>query len=148
MLGESLDRLTELATALFDIDAAAVGLIHEHSERFLSCSGISLDPMDREDTVCTYAILDDEVTVIEDLQDDPRFSDNEGLETAGVRFYASAPIGTPDGQAIGTFCVYQDEPRTFSESDREQLSLLADEAMEQLVLRRRLREASEGEADE
>ncbi|MCD2200785.1 response regulator [Halobacterium sp. KA-4] len=126
-LGASLDRLTELATALFGVNAAAIGIIDAHTEEFLSCHGVSFDPMDREDTVCTYAILDDRVTVVEDVADDPRFADNEGLAAANIRFYASAPLITPDGEAIGTFCIYNDEPRTFASRDRELLSLLGDE---------------------
>ncbi|WP_049979907.1 GAF domain-containing protein [Halolamina rubra] len=142
-LGESFDRLTELAAELFGVDAAAIGLIDTHEQRFLACHGVSLGPMDREDTICTYAILDDGVTVIEDTEEDPRFAENEGLEAANIRFYASAPIETGSGEAIGTFCVYDDEPRGFSARDRELLSLLGDEAMEQLTLRRRLREVDD-----
>ncbi|SDZ94490.1 GAF domain-containing protein [Haloplanus vescus] len=138
-LGDSIDRLAELATALFDVDSSAIGLIDAHEQRFLACHGISFDPVDREDTVCTYAILDDDVTVFEDTQDDPRFSGNEGLAAANIRFYASASLTTPDGHHIGTFCVYDDTPRTFSERDRHHLQLLADEAMEQLELRRQLK---------
>lgn len=145
-LGTSLDRLTELATALFDLDAAAVGLMDAHEQRFLSCFGVSFETVEREETVCTYALLDEGVTVIEDAREDPRFEDNEGLRTADIRFYASAPVTTPEGHAIGTFCVYDDEPRSFADRDRELLSLLADEVMEQLVLRRRLSETG-GEHD-
>ncbi|NIB98937.1 GAF domain-containing protein [Halobacterium sp. R2-5] len=147
-LGGSLDRLTELATELFGADAAAVGLIDAHTEEFLACHGITFDAMDREDTVCTYAILDDSVTVIEDVAEDPRFEDNEGLAAANIRFYASAPLVTPDGQAIGTFCVYDDEPRAFDERDRELLSMLGGEAMDQLTLRRRIRDAQRGGRDD
>lgn len=144
-LGESFDRLSEIASELFEVDAAAVGLIDAHEQRFLACHGISLEPMAREDTVCTYAILDSGVTVIEDVRDDPRFADNEGLMAAGIRFYASAPIETHEGEAIGTFCVYDDARRSFSEDERELLTMLADEAMDQLTLRRRLHE---GETDD
>jgi GAF domain-containing protein len=143
-LGESLDRLTAFATELLGVDAAAVGLIDSHHEEFLACHGITLDTMDREDTICTYALLDDGVTLVEDVQADPRFEDDESLAAAGIRFYASATIRTPEGLAIGTFCVYDDEPRTLSDRDRELLEMLADEAMEQLTLRRRLREAGGG----
>ena len=142
-VGGSVDRLTEVATELFDLNAAAVGIVDEREQRFLGCHGITLEPMDREDTICTYAILDADVTVIEDTREDPRFADNRGLEAAKIRFYASAPVRTPDGQAIGTFCVYDSEPRSFDDRDRELLHLLADEVMDQLVLRRRLRTESE-----
>ena len=145
-LGESFDRLTELATELFDVNAAAVGLIDAHEQRFLACHGVSFDPIDREETVCTHAILDEDVTVIEDVEQDPRFAENEGLRAANIRFYASSPIVTPDGEAIGTFCVYDDGPRPFSQRDRELLSMLGEEAMDQLTLRRRLRDG--GGADD
>jgi len=143
-LDDSLDRLTELATALFDVDAAAVGLVDAHEERFLSCVGVAFGSVDREDTVCTYAILDEQVTVVEDTLEDPRFEDNERLRAAGLRFYASAPLRTPEGRAIGTFCVFDSQPGGFDARQRELLELLADEAMEQLELRRRLR-AAEGD---
>lgn len=139
-LGGSLDRLSELATAMFDVNAAAIGLVDKHEQRFLSCHGVALDSMEREETVCTYAILEDDVTVIEDVGDDPRFAENEGLAAADIRFYASASLVSPEGQPIGTFCVYDDEARTITERDRELLELFADEAMEQLVLRRQRRD--------
>lgn len=145
-LGDSVDRLTELATELFDVNAATVGVVDEHEQRFLSCHGIALDPIDREETVCTYAILDADVTVVEDTSEDPRFEQNAELRAAGIRFYASAPVHSPEGHPIGTFCVYDDEPRSFTARERELLGLLADEVADQLVLRRELREAG-GEAD-
>lgn len=145
-LGESFDRLTEIATELFDVNAAAVGLIDAHEQRFLACHGLSFDPIDREETVCTHTILDQDVTVIEDVEQDPRFAENEALRAANIRFYASSPIVTPDGEAIGTFCIYDDSPRPFSERDRELLSMLGEEAMDQLTLRQRLREG--GVADD
>ena len=147
-LDESLDRFTELATALFDVNASAIGLVDTHHQEFLSCHGVAFDPIDREETVCTYALLDDDVTVIEDVADDPRFEDNEGLAAANIRFYASAQLVTPDNQAIGTFCIYDDEPRGFADRDRDLLEMLADQAMEQLVLRRRLSDATGGGSDE
>lgn len=147
-LSDALDRLTDIATALFDIDSAAVGLIDAHSEEFISCAGASYGRMEREETICTYAILDDRVTVIEDVAADPRFETNEGLAAAGIRFYAGAPIVTPDGHAIGVFCVHDAEPRTFSERDRTLLVSLAAQAMDQMELRRQLQDAEVTDDDE
>lgn len=142
-LSASLDRLTELAVAQFDVESAAVGLIDSHEERFLSCFGASFEPLDREETICTYAILEEDVTVVEDASADPRFSDNETLAGANIRFYAGAPLRAPTGQAIGTFCLQDDEPGTFSDRDRELLTLFAEETMDQLELRRQLREGED-----
>jgi CheY-like chemotaxis protein len=141
-LETSLDRLTELAVALFDVDSAAVGLIDAHHERFLSCHGASFGDVDREQTVCTHAILDDGLTVIENLDDDPRF---DGPATEGLGFYAGAPLVTPDEQAIGTFCVHDAEPRAFGERERDLLRTLADETMATLETHRRLTDRDGGD---
>jgi len=146
-LKASLDRLTELAAALFDLNTATVGLVHAHEEEFIACHGADLDPLDREKTICTYTILEEEVTVIPDVRDDPRFNTDGRLEAADILFYAGAPVVTPDGQAIGVFCLYDDEPRSFSPRERELLKLFAEETMEQLELRRQLRETTQGDAD-
>jgi CheY-like chemotaxis protein len=137
---DSVDRLLEIARELFDLEAAAVGLVDAHEERFVACLGRSFGRIDREATICTYALLDDDVTVIEDVPSDPRFEDNEGLLAEDIGFYASAPLVTSDGYAIGTFCLYDAEPRSFSARNRELLSILAEEAVTSMERQRRLLE--------
>lgn len=137
-LSDSLDRLTRIAAATFEVDSAVVGFVDAHHEQFASCFGKEMEELDRENTICTHAILDDEVTVVEDVHEDPRFEANEVLRAAGVRFYAGAPILTDEGHAIGTFCLHDDRPGTLSEDERELLELFAAEVMERLELDRRL----------
>lgn len=147
-LRTAFDRLTEVAAELFDVEYATVGLVDTHHEYFFSCHGSLVDRLDREDTVCTYTILDDGVMVVEDVAEDPRFENNDRLADLGIRFYAGIPLVTPEGHSIGSFCLLDDDPGTFSDRDRELLSMLADEAMDQLELRRLLREAEGGESDD
>jgi CheY-like chemotaxis protein len=144
-LDDAFDRLTDIAAELFQVDTVTVGLVDDHQELFISCRGSSYDPMAREDTICTYAILDDEVFVVEDTQEDPRFSENDALVEANIRSYAGAPLVTPTGEAIGAFCLHHDEPRTFTGREEELLTALADEAMDQLELRHQLQAASGGD---
>ena len=139
-LDAAFARLTEIAAATFDVDAAAVGLVDAHHERFLGCYGIDIDRMDREDTVCTYAILEEGVTVVEDLHEDPRFADNETIDSVGIRFYAGVPVTAPDGSKVASFCLYDFAPRSLSAEDRALLKLFAAEAGDQLALRGRLQE--------
>ena len=139
-LDAAFARLTEIAAATFDVNAAVVGLVDAHHERFLGCYGIDIDRMDREDTVCTYAILEEGVTVVEDLHEDPRFADNETIEASGLRFYAGAPVVAPDGSKIGTFCLFDLAPRSLSTEEQAMLELFAAEAGDQLALRGRLQE--------
>ncbi|WP_247010042.1 GAF domain-containing protein [Halorientalis litorea] len=142
----ALDRLTELAARHFDVDRAFVGIVTEHEERFVSCHGGELEPLDREDTMCTHAILEDDLLVVPDVREDDRFEHNDALDRLNIRSYAGAPVRTPDGAALGSFCLTDGDARTYSADDRTYLRLLADEVEEQLDLRSRLREA--GRADE
>ncbi|WP_251330301.1 GAF domain-containing protein [Haloplanus pelagicus] len=147
-LDTSLDRLTTVAAALFDVDSATVGFLEAHEERFVACHGTDVDSLAREDTICTYTVLDDGVTVVPDTREDPRFETNDELVAADIRFYAGAPIRTDEGDAIGVFCLFDAEPRAFGDEDRTLLSTLADDVMDRLDLRRRLREATAGDRDE
>ncbi|WP_336002211.1 GAF domain-containing protein [Halorientalis halophila] len=143
---ETLDRLTDLARRHFEVYRAFVGVVDDHEERFLSCHGPDLDPLEREQTMCTHAILEPDVMVVEDTNEDPRFEHNDALDRLEIRAYAGAPLRSPSGAAIGSFCLTHDEPRPFSDDEIEYLRLLADEAAEQLNIRLRLRAATETES--
>lgn len=134
----SFDRLLTLARTHFDVDVALVGIMHDTKEELAACKGEQWSTLDREDTICTYAMLDSDVTVIEDVRADPRFEHNERLKELGIRSYAGANLTTPDGHVIGELWLTDDEARSYSPTEQEQLRLFATEVMEQLELRRRL----------
>lgn len=142
----ALDRLATMATAAFDVDRSGVGLIDERTQMFVACIGVDFTTLDREDTICTYAMLEEDVTIINDVAADPRFAEVETLAANRIRSYASANVTTPDGHVIGAFCLFGDEPGAFGDRVREYLPLFAEEAMEQLELRRRLTEAADDPA--
>jgi len=141
---EAFDRIAELARSHFAVNIAFVGLVDAHEERFIACRGADWETLDREDTICTHTILGDDVLVVEDVQADDRFRHNEILEELDIRSYAGAPLETPSGVTIGALCLIDDEQRTYDDAQRSDLRRFADEAMEQLELRRRLLEGDGG----
>lgn len=143
---ETFDRLTTLARAHFEVEVAFVGLVDAHEERFLACAGEDWETLDREDTMCTHTILKDDMMVVEDVNADPRFADNDRLAELDIAAYAGVPLRTPRGATIGAFCLTDSEPRSFTEAELTDLQLFADEAMEQFELRRRLGESGDGRA--
>ncbi|MFB6174305.1 MAG: GAF domain-containing protein [Halobacteriales archaeon] len=140
-LRTSLDRITDLATRHFDVHSASINIIAEHTQEFFACQGraVSWEPTSREDSICTFTILEDDgVMTVADVREDPRFETNDDLEEMGIRSYMGADLTTPSGLAIGTLCVYDDEPRAFTPSDREYLRRLADLAMDLIDVHHRL----------
>jgi CheY-like chemotaxis protein len=140
----AFDRIAELARSHFGVNVAFVGLVDAHEERFVACQGADWETLDREDTICTHTILGDDVLVVEDVQEDDRFRHNETLAELHIRSYAGAPLTTPSGVTIGAFCLIDDDPRSYDDGQRADLRRFADEAMEQLELRRRLLGGDDG----
>ncbi|WP_436929337.1 GAF domain-containing protein [Halosimplex halobium] len=140
---EAFRRLTALARSHFGVNVAFVGLVDAHQERFLACAGASWETLSREDSMCTHTILRDDLMVVEDTHADDRFADNDRLDELDIRAYAGVPLETPRGATIGAFCLTHDEPRSFSEDGLADLRRFADEAMDQLELRRQLNECED-----
>jgi len=137
---DSFDRISALIASHFDISVAFVGLVDEADEKFVACHGADWETLTRENSICTYAILDEDVTVVEDVQTDPRFQHNETLKQLDIHSYAGANLTVPDGTVIGELCLIDDEPHGYTDDELEDLQLFAEEVSEQLELRRRLRD--------
>ena len=129
----SFDRITEIGRRCFDADMCFVGLMEDRRELFLSCRGASVDELPREQSVCTYQIVDDGVTVVRDILDDPRFETRERLLELGMRFYAGAPVNV-GGVHVGSFCIMDSEPRDLDGGDRRILRKFGEEVAEKIRL--------------
>lgn len=138
--GPAFDRLVRLAQQYFEVDVALIGLMGDTEEEIIACRGDQWSMFDRGETVCAYAMLESDLTVIEDVMADPRFAGNDYLESLGVRSYAGVNLTTPGGHIIGELCLTHGEPRSYDETERDALELFAEEVMEQLELRRQLTE--------
>lgn len=130
----SFDRLTRIAAEVFDAKWCFLGIVTAESERFLSFHGSDTEELDRSCTICTFAINEDDVMVVEDRDKDPRFKYVDELDDLGIDWYAGAPVVTDEGYRIGAFCVADTEKREFSERERTLLRLFADEAMDKITL--------------
>ena len=133
---EALDRITRLATRLFDVPIAMVNVIDRDNQWCVSTAGLDLDRTSLEVSFCVHTIDQTGVLVVEDAREDERFADNPLVtEEPHVRFYAGAPLTAPTGYRLGSLCLLGDEPRAFSSEDRETLADLAGVVMDELTLR-------------
>lgn len=134
---EEFDRLTRWAVEHFGVPIALVLLIDADRQWFKSACNLGVPETPREMAFCNHTILSSRPTVVEDALSDPRFHGNALVEgDPGIRFYAGAPVITPDGYAVGTFCIIDRQPRTLSPTDRITLRQLAGLMLEELLLRK------------
>ncbi len=134
------DRLTSIARQSFGVEIALVSLVDRERQWFKSAQGVDVCETGRDISFCGHAILDQDVFVVENALQDPRFFDNPlVLQAPHIRFYAGAPLRTLDGYRIGTLCIIDSLPRTFGAKDAALLRELAD-CVEELVNHRQLAE--------
>src|SRR5436190_10742763 len=140
---EVFDDLTELAARICEAPIAMITLVDEKRQWFKSKVGVNINETSRDISFCGHAIEQSELFIVPDATLDSRFAENPLVTTdPKIRFYAGAPLVTPDGHALGTLCVIDKVPRELRLEQKQALRVLARHVMTQLELRRHAHELS------
>jgi len=133
-----LERLARLATTLCRAESATVNIIDDRYQHSVATVGMEVGRCDIEDSMCAIVLPEARHVAVRDASADPRFATNPFVtgELGQIRFYASSPLITPAGVAIGTLCVFADTAATISPEQSMALDLLAGQAVDVLELRR------------
>lgn len=135
---QDFDDLVAIAAAICDVPTALVSLIDADRQWFKARVGLDAQQTSRDVAFCAHAILDPKRTmVVPDARNDARFFDSPlVLDDPNIRFYAGAPLLTPGGEAIGTLCVIDTEPRELQTHQYTALEALSKQTSRLLELRR------------
>lgn len=140
---QAYDDIVKLLGELLGVSIAAINLIADGRQWFKSEIGLGTREMPLDDSICRFALLQDERMVVPDTLGDPRFRCNPLVTgTPGLRFYAGALLKTPEGIPLGTLCVLDLQPRPGGLDPRDCfiIDTLAQQVMAQMELRRAIRE--------
>ena len=123
----AFDRLTRLAARVGGVPIAAVALLDRDRNWFKSSIGVPVSEVPREQAFCAFTVAYGDTLIVPDVTADRRF---DGLRLAvcnrKVRFYAGAPVRSPDGACVGTLCLMDTVPRpAFDVDDRANLRDIA-----------------------
>ena len=129
--------LTQLSAFICGTPMALVSLIDEERQWFKAKVGLEATETPREHSFCQHAMRSTDVYEVPDASTDPRFEHNPMVTgSPNIRFYAGAPLLSPEGQPLGTLCTLDTVPRQLSTDQREALRMLARQVMAHLELRR------------
>lgn len=129
----SFDRITRMASQIFNLPISAVSLTDRDRQWFKSRVGVEHSSIPRDKAPCAQVAETNETLVIPDLLADDCYAESV-LAGTGVRFYAGVPLTTREGFGLGSLCVLGTEPRMVSELEMAGLSDLADMVMSQIEM--------------
>jgi PAS domain S-box-containing protein len=133
---KSFVGIAKLVAKIFNFSMAMISLVDSEEVYYASNVGLKDTVTPRGSSLCSLTVLTSEVNVIENTLLDPLVAESENVYGEfGLRFYAGAPLITPDGFRIGTVCIADTVPRQFSEHERAILKDMAGLVMEQIELR-------------
>lgn len=136
---EVFDNLAQLVANNFNVPIALISLVDADRVFFKGNVGMpGVNNISRGKSLCSLAILSSQPTIIEKPLEDPCLLSNPLVHGKfGLRFYAGAPITTPDGYNIGTVCIVDKKERIFTQQDQEQLVRFAKLVIHEIETRKR-----------
>ena len=133
----SYEEITTLAASLCQAPLAAISFVDRDRQWTKAGFGCELKARPRDESICNYVVTEKKFLLVENALKDERFMNNPFVTgKIGLRFYAGAPLMSPDGYVLGALCVLDVKPRTLTELQRKCLEVLSNQVVSQMELRK------------
>ena len=133
---ESHDEAVKLAAAVCATPAAMLSFTDHGRQRLTACFGLDALDCPRALFFCAQAIrAPDRMMIVPDVAEDPRFARKLAETGAGqLRFYAGAPLVSPQGAPFGMISVLDRTTRQLTDNQAAALGNIARQLVRQLTL--------------
>ncbi|MBO3741249.1 PAS domain-containing protein [Actinoplanes sp. NEAU-H7] len=120
-----LDAVVRVAAAVAGVHCASLNLFDDARQFQHTTVGFAGRDCAREDAMCAVRLDRGGFVHVPDAREEPDYRDNPWVtgKLGHIRFYASAPLISPDGYVMGTLCVFDGEPGRLGD---EQIGRLTD----------------------
>jgi GAF domain-containing protein len=141
---QAFDAIARAAAHVFGTPIALISLVDAQRQWFKAKVGLDLSETPRDMSFCAHTMQQTKPLIVEDASKDERFHDNALVTGApNIRFYAGAPLRTPQGLGLGSVCIIDRRPRQLDDGQKEVLQCFAAMVMTTLELRRISRQISD-----
>jgi diguanylate cyclase (GGDEF)-like protein len=133
-VGERFDRITRVAAKLLNAPVTAITLFHHEAEWFKSVHGWRITNLPFREGLGYLAAQANEPVIIHDTATDAR-TQGHPLIAGGpcYRFYAGVPLYEGLGSVVGTFSVFDTQPRAPEDVDRQSIFDLGGMAQSEIL---------------
>lgn len=134
------DEFVALAAQVFSLPISLIAVVEEEEVYYPANHGLpGHERQPRVETLCSTAIEKARAVVYHDLAIETSATlPTEAISAAQhneLRFYAGALLRLPDQRPLGTLCIIDRQPRTFSADEQEVLDCLAELVSQAIAVR-------------
>ena len=135
----SFDRLARLAAHVLHAPVALVSLVDRDRQFFKSCLGLPEPWASERESPLTHSFGQHVVAlraplIVTDARQHPVLRDNFAIRDMGVVAYAGIPLVDGGGNALGTLCVIDSQPRHWTSRQIEMLDAIAASVVTEITL--------------
>lgn len=136
-VARNYEMLVELANSLLETPVSLISIVTNTKQFFVSSDGLGEPWASRRETplshsFCQYVVQMDAPLVVNDSRVDPLVCENLAIRDLDVGSYLGCPLRTQDGLVLGSFCVIDSMPRTWTIDELATVEKFANLAVSEL----------------
>jgi GAF domain-containing protein len=146
------DRITNLASKVIGVPVSLVSMVGADYQFFKSYVGLPEPWASNRRTplshsFCQHVVATNEPLIVSDARESALLRDNQAIPDLDVIGYLGMPLTLSDGKRLGSFCVIDSQPHTWSQLEIDIVQELAQIVTQEIDLRASIRAGDAQQAD-